>query len=287
VLKGAHLRQLGAGQALVQGGKRNADHRLIVGRAKANVNPQNFSWEKLRAPLLAENFGEIEARLAALPPASLRPRRVADHLYVCPLAKVEGPAFDSASQCVLARLVDADGGTAFLEHPYSSRAAEGTEHLLQRLVAAPEAVRFVAGIMHSRAQGLTIRPTGVVFAEGPARSLVQPWVDRATATTTATAGHAQPRTAADEVGDYLHQLHAFLSALFVSGLSRSDTLTTRAARELVLLGDRLGFSRLHWPLGRLAEALELKPKRTDWDWQSAGRQLLVQTVLLRIALDLQ
>jgi hypothetical protein len=200
------------------------------------------------------------------------------------VARTEGAGFDSASQCVVARLIDAAGGCAYLEHPFSSRAAEGTELLLQRLNSVP--VCFVAGIMHARPHGLTVRPTSVVFTEGPARVLVQPWVDRAGSAPVAAGAAVNAAAASDEVGSYLRQLQEFLTDLYLSGLGRTDALTARAARDLARHGDRLGFARLCRPLAHLAAALDMKSKRVAWDWRDAGRHLLTQTVLLRLALDM-
>lgn len=286
VVKGVHFRQLGVGQLLIQGGKRNSDHRLVLGRAKAHVNPQNFSWEKLRASLLAENFGEVQARLALLPPSALRPRRVADHLFVCPIARAEEATFDPAIQCVLARLIDASGGSAYLEHPYASRAADGTELLLGRLTTAPEAVRFVAGVMRTGGNGLTIRPTCVVFQETETRGAVQPWVDRAPTASAAAAARAAPAAAGvDAPADYLRQVQQQLAELFVSGLARADGGALRSVADLARVGEALGFARAHTPLRRLAQHLRDKARRTDWDGRGAARELLFQAVIVRMGVE--
>ena len=50
LVKGASLADLGAGQLLIQGAKRSPSHRLIIGRARAVVNPQAFAWEQLLRP---------------------------------------------------------------------------------------------------------------------------------------------------------------------------------------------------------------------------------------------
>jgi hypothetical protein len=290
VVKGAHMRQLGAGQLLVQGGKRSADHRLIVGRARANVNPQNYAWEKLRSPLFAETFGEVQARLALLPPAALRPRRVADHIHVCGITRAEDTHFDVIRQCVEARLIDAAGQSAVLEHPFTSRSAEGTELLLERLTASPERVRFVAGMVEARQHGLLIRPTCVIFQDGETRSAVQPWVDRysrpvSTAAPAVTTVPAEVRPV-DELGDYLREVHQFLAEVFLTGLTRSDTRMARALRQTADRGDALGFAHIHHPLKRLADALELRAKQCDWNARRAASDLLLASAWLTAALGM-
>jgi hypothetical protein len=88
---------LGAGQLLIRGGKRTASFHLLPTRAEVSVQPQAFAWESLRSPVLVEDYAELDARLSALPPASLRPRRVAEDFHVLPVAAVEAAHFDAAA----------------------------------------------------------------------------------------------------------------------------------------------------------------------------------------------
>ena len=48
---------------------RAAEGRLVLGRGRHAVTPQAFAWERLRDPILVEDFAELRARLSALPPA--------------------------------------------------------------------------------------------------------------------------------------------------------------------------------------------------------------------------
>ena len=180
LVKGASLADLGAGQLLIQGAKRSPSHRLIIGRARAVVNPQAFAWEQLRAPVLAEGFDELRARLGVLPPSSLRPRRVAEDFHVVAVAGFQESRFDTSAHVVRATLVDAGGSLAELEHPYHSRGRDGVESLLARLAKGPpESLRFVAGPTRLGPRGLVIAPTALVFQEGSSRTILQPWADGA------------------------------------------------------------------------------------------------------------
>src|SRR5262249_24722861 len=98
VVKGNSLATLGLGQLLIRGAKRTSSCPLLPGRADASVQPQAFAWEGLRRPVLVEEFAELDARLGALPPASLRPRRVAEDFHVCTVAGAEGAQFVDATQ---------------------------------------------------------------------------------------------------------------------------------------------------------------------------------------------
>lgn len=175
-VKDASLASLARGQLLTQGGKRTAAGRLIIGRARAAVNPQNYSWEQLKAPLLAEDFDEIVSRLELLPPACFRPRRVGADFHVCPLAAVESARFDPSANAVTAILRDTAGNPALLWHPWSTRGRNGAETLLAELQSDARPL-FVAGHVKSSQAGLRIAPSALVFAEnGNNRRVVLPWI---------------------------------------------------------------------------------------------------------------
>jgi hypothetical protein len=174
-VKGASLSGLAAGQLVTQGGRRTASGRLVIGRARAVVNPQNYAWEQLKAPTLVEDFAELSARLRLLPPASFRPRREAADFHVCPLDSADGAAFDVTTNSIVARLRDRSGLGARLSHPWTTRGEQGAEALLAALNQARPL--FVAGHVRASGQMLLIRPTAVVFAgEGDSRWAVMPWL---------------------------------------------------------------------------------------------------------------
>jgi hypothetical protein len=185
-VKGASLAGLAAGQLVTQGGRRTASGRLVIGRARAAVNPQNYAWEQLKAPTLVEDFAELSARLRLLPPASFRPRREAADFHVCPLESVNGAAFDVTTNSIVARLRDRSGLEARLSHPWTARGEPGAEALLAALNETKPL--FVAGHVRAAGQMLLIRPTAVVFAgEGGSRRAVMPWLGTTPATSAVTS----------------------------------------------------------------------------------------------------
>ena len=174
--KGASLAVLAAGQLVTQGGRRTASGRLVIGRARAVVNPQNYMWEQLKAPALVEDFDELSARLRLLPPASFRPRREAADFHICPLGGVDHATFDPTSNAIVAMLRDRSGLPAQLWHPWTTRGELGAEALLAGLTSGLKPL-FVAGLVRASGAMLVIRPTAVVFAgEGDKRSMVMPWL---------------------------------------------------------------------------------------------------------------
>ena len=287
IVKGTSLATLAAGQLLIQGAKRSPSYRLVIGRARAVINPQAFTWEQVRAPVLAEDFDELRARLGVLPPSSLRPRRVAEDFHVVAVAAVKDFGFDTAAQVVRATVLDARGGLALLEHPHHSRGREGVEALLARLATGPsESLRFVAGPARLGPSGLVIAPTALVFQDGATRQIVQPWIDRAPGdheavrSSRGVAGHT-----IDPIDDYPRQLLTALGELYLLGLQRVNGHTARTCHELARFGTAIGFDRLIRPVAMLADALESKSQTPRWDSRPAARIALELSALARLALD--
>jgi hypothetical protein len=285
-VKRSSFAALGAGQLLIRGGKRTAGFHLLPGRADASVQPQAFAWESLRAPALVEDFAELDGRLAALPPASLRPRRVAEDFHICPVATVEGCHFDSAAQTVEAALLDGGGRRLLLRHPYTSRGRDGCEALLAALSAAGVGLRFVSGVVRRSAAGLVIHPVCLVFQDGASRTAVQPWIDRRPAAAGEDHLPARATAAAEPVGEYLGRLQEELGELLLLGLQRGDGAVARRWRELQRRGESLGMARLAGCVAPLAEALQRRSHTVRWDWEAAGRVLLALAVVVRMAQDL-
>jgi hypothetical protein len=257
VAQGVGLAAFGGGQALIKGGRRKPNAQFVPGRARMTLNPQNYAWESLRAPLLVEDFAELTARIAAQPPAALRPRRLTDGLYVCPVAGVEQATFSPTEQIVYATLRDTAGAEAILRHPYTSRGQAGVEVLLAALHNHQEALRFIAGHVQLTAHGPLIAPTALVFQEQARRYAIQPWVDQAEQhDSNATADSSHPGALDDPLADYWSQVNAALSDLLVVGMGRADERTARRWRELARFGAALGFTRLLQPVEQLAAELE-------------------------------
>lgn len=284
--KGSSFATLGAGQLLIRGGKRTTSFHLIPGRSEVSVQPQAFAWESLRPPVLIEEFAELEARLNALPPASLRPRRVAEDFHVCLVAGAESVHFDAAAQTVQAVLRDSRGQRLFLAHPYSSRGQAGAEALLGRLSDKPDAVRFVSGPVHAGAEGLTIHPVCLVWQEGAKRTALQPWIERRSDFPATDNALPASVPVVEPLRDYLLNLQAGLGELLVLGLHRSDSLVARRWRDLQHLGEAIGAARLAERLAPLADTLEQKSHTLHWDERAAGRQLMQAAVLVRMAREL-
>jgi hypothetical protein len=196
-VKDASMALLAGGQLVTQGGRRKASGQLVIGRARAVVNPQSFAWEQLKAPVLVEDFGELRERLKLLPPASFRPRRAAADFHVCPIAAVESANFQPTVNSIVAVLHDRSGDSAVLVHPWTERGQGGADALLASLRSSKPL--FVAGHVRASGDSLTIHPTAFVFEEpgpaGPARRAILPWIDHpAKSAASGTSGSTRPHS---------------------------------------------------------------------------------------------
>jgi hypothetical protein len=282
---GSSFAALGAGQLLMRGGRRTAGYRLLPKRSGASVQPQTFAWESLRQPVLVEDFQELAARLEALPPSALRPRRLAEDFHVCPLARGENARFDLATQTVQATLIDSRGQKADLVHPFTARGQAGTEALLALLSQRPKDLRFISGPVRRSARGLVFHPVCLVYQGGERRLALQPWIERQAAASQGAPLAPAPRKP-EPLGDYMTQLQAALGELLVLGLARVDDQTARRWQDLRRLGESVGLVGLAGKAARLADAIEKKQHTARWDSQPAAAAAAELAVLARLAEDL-
>lgn len=285
VLSSVSLGRLGAGQLLILGGKRAPDHRLIPGRARATLNPQGFLWEKLRAPVLVESLQELRARLALLPPASLRPRYVSGNLHVLPVSAVESAGFHPTRQVVQVLVRDGDGEVALVEHPFTSRGAEGVEALLAALANSALTLRFVSGQVRLGSSGLTFAPLALVFDQGSTRIALLPAIDRHEEAAGRTGGLPSDGTG-DPVSDFFGELLEGVGELLLLGVARTDADLARTWQDLARQARVLGYHRLARAVERLASSLGQRQLSARWDTGPAVEELLKLTVLARIGQDL-
>ena len=279
--RGIAIAGAGAGQLVATGGARSAAGRLRLGRRPAALSAQRFEWDAvLRAPVLAEGAAEARALASAALPAPLGLRTAGAGIVVLALASIAEAGFHVASGSVVALARDALGAEVLIVHPYSGRAAGGSERLLARLAAVRDgtaAARFVAGEARMRGARLEIRPTGLVVEDaGGHRELCQPWVDRGDAAAAAAIVPADAQAPAGEpaVDELLGDLQEELGALLVTGVARAD----RSVREQwALLGERMaraGSVTLARAVDRVAAALAARAHDPRWEAGPAVAALL-------------
>jgi hypothetical protein len=285
VVKGATFAQVGAGQLLTQGGKRATNRELVLGRAKAVVNPQGYAWENLHAPVFAESFAEVRDRLRLLPPSSLRPRRVGEDFHVCPVTKIESAAFLPHTQTVEAVLEDARGDRLLLRHPFTSRGREGSEHLLIALRNEATQPCFIAGPMRVDADGLVVEPVALVIRGESARILIQPWIDRESKTEAAAVFTGDGLFAADPLEDSLRELQANLGELLIIGLRRADSRMQKQWAALESRAEAVGLAAIASTLRQIADGLAAKASAVDWSAASTAARVLEAAAISRMIRD--
>lgn len=283
VVRGVSLAGIGGGQLLIKGGKRTPGCRLALPRTGVSAQPQAFAWEKLRPPILSESFAETAALLALLPPRTLRPRRVTEDVFVFAVRGAKHAHFDSARQLIIAELEDALGGTATLAHPFSSRAAGGTEALLAALEQG-ESLKFLSGRAKATGGGLVIEPLCAVFERDGERVAVQPWIDPRT---TSVAGNFSSSRGAAPAADILREWLQTLGELWLSGLARVTPAVARQVEEIAGRLESAGYLRFAERTQTLAADLQQRATDPRWSPANAMRSLLELTVLACLAGETQ
>lgn len=284
-MKGTPFQSVGAQRMLIKGGKYLSNATFSPGRAKISANPQNYQWENLRAPLLAEDFAEVVARHHAQPPKSLRPRRVGEGMFVCPVQSVKVAGFDGMSQSIMAVLEDSVGQEAMMSHPFTSRGTQGAEKLLWWLTHHPDDIRFIAGQISIQQGGLVLSPIAVVFETDNQRHAVQPWVDKYTGDHGATVDGERDTQMLDPIHYFPSQMAECLGEIFTLGISRVDEPIMRQLEQLCTEGEQLGFSKLLQPIAEMTQQFSDRQRNPRWDWQIAATHAFEVLLLLQFARD--
>ena len=199
--------------------RREIGGRLMLGRGRHAVTPQDFAWERLRDPVLVEDFAELQARLAMLPPPCLRARSAVGDIVVLRVDAAEPAAFDPVVQGWRWLVRDAAGNACYLTHPYRSQHAQGSAALASALAGGHRQL-FVTVELRPRAGTLAGEPLAVVFDHPDGRWAVMPWCDQAALR---AATHVPLPTQAEAVEGPLAGLLRWLGDAAVSGLDRLET----------------------------------------------------------------
>lgn len=160
---GTTLGRLAASNAVSESAVRSASRvvRLTTGRvAKTSITPVGEAWAEL--PVLVKDFAALEAELAALPPAFVRPRVEAELVRVLAVAEVRHVGYDPGAQRLDAVIADADGTTATVSARYNPHCPAALDVLAKALSGGP---RMISGTVR-RAGGLVLDPCAVLTVDG-------------------------------------------------------------------------------------------------------------------------
>ncbi|MEV4125215.1 hypothetical protein [Nocardia sp. NPDC049707] len=160
----ARIADIAAGNVVTESAVRSANRavRLANSRvARTSVMPSSGAWETLPPELLIGDLDAESARIAALPPAPIRPRIRGESVRALIVDAVEDIRYLPGEQRLVAQL-RGPVGTATAICMHSSATAGAIDALTESLSGALGPVRYVAGILERHAGHLTITPTAVV-----------------------------------------------------------------------------------------------------------------------------
>jgi hypothetical protein len=287
-LRGHSFRSVGLSKLQVGAGKRTLKGELQLPQLlrQVNVQPHPLNWESLRAPVLVEDWAELDARLSTLPPSSLRPRRLGEDFHVIGVARVEGAHFESSTQTIQALLLDSRNRAALLQFPFTIRGEAGAEVLLTLLSQKGPELRFVSGPVRRGPGGLVVEPAALVFQDGSRRVGIQPWIDNQQEAAVEMEPLAKPVPVIDPLGDFWQELQSALGEMLVLGLERADAVAARRWRELQKQGEAVGLTGVAARLEPLVGALVQKTHTLRWEARSAGHLLLTVAAMSRFNQDM-
>ncbi|WP_063038334.1 hypothetical protein [Nocardia pseudovaccinii] len=160
----ARIADLAAGNVVTESAIRSANRavRLANSRvARTSVMPSAGAWETLPPELLIGDLDAESARIAALPPAPIRPRVHGESVRALIVETVEAIRYLPGEQRLVAQL-RCPVGTATAIFTHTSATPGAIDALTESLSGALGPVRYVAGILERHAGHLTITPTAVV-----------------------------------------------------------------------------------------------------------------------------
>jgi hypothetical protein len=164
---GARLSALAAGNIVTESAVRSANRvvRIAENRvARTTVAPSAGGWDDLPPNLLIDDVDAEAARMAALPPALVRSRVVADTVRAIRVEAVEDLHFRPGAQ-ELNATIHAPAGTARLAASHSGATPGAIDALAKALSGEAGPVRFVAGHLYRHGGGIDLEPTAVAAGD--------------------------------------------------------------------------------------------------------------------------
>jgi hypothetical protein len=286
VLKQTSMEQVGAGQLLIKSAKRSPDFQLLPGRSQIIINPQTFQWEGLRAPLLVENFPELQHLLKLRPPRSLSPRRQTETLYVFAVHRVKSVEFCAVEQAVIAEIEDQGGHKVSMYFPYNNRARLGAEALMASLTQM--SLVFMAGNVRLKSNQIVVVPISLVFLSKGNRVFLQPWI-HPNDDSIYNYGEVNRK---DSIGlysaltteKYLSDFLETLSDIVLTGIEKIDSHSINQLKNIYNAGLKLGFQNFLNCLKQIL--LLLSGKSSDLNEKNLLESKILELILiLRVSQD--
>ncbi|MBX3249172.1 MAG: hypothetical protein KF901_18480 [Myxococcales bacterium] len=271
---GTSLAQLAAGQVVTRAAKRRANRAVLFGNARGatSVTPQVGDWDRLPAPLRAESVAALLRERETRPPHALRPRVLADDVYVLPIAGVDDVRWDPATQRLVAVARDLEDTLVLVVREHRAHAPDAEDVLAAALSGRFGAPRYLAGEVHVRGGAVFFDPTAVVAGEVIVPEL-RAWEPRDGERAPIARGALPP-----DAGDELERARGLLAEGVQLGLRDLSGAARARLGELSRALERGGLSRTANVLERAGAALEharVVSDEASWDdaaaaWIDAG-----------------
>ncbi|MGB8699766.1 MAG: hypothetical protein WCD18_10150 [Thermosynechococcaceae cyanobacterium] len=288
VLKQTSMEQIGAGQLLLKSGKRSPDFQLLPGRSQIIINPQTFQWESLRAPLLVDNFADLQDRLRLLPPSSLSPRRQTETLQVFSVHRVKSVDFCVVEQAVVTELEDSVGNEAKLFFPYHHRAHLGVDTLISSLTQMTPL--FIAGNVYLKLNQVVIIPISLVFQADVSRILLQPWI-HSNRTLISTVDRVSNLTQASfnssrlSIERYFSYCLEVVSEIILVGTENNGDRAINLLQNLYKIGLKIGLTNLLDPIKQIILQSDQDAHPSFYDQTLVEYTMLKLMLILRLSQD--
>lgn len=159
------LRDMAHGQIVTETARRRANRLLVLGQnrvARTSLTPSNGDWGDVSEQVRMRDVASLERALDQRPPAMLRPRVLADGVYVLETSAVADIWYSSGDQELVAEVEDVSGGRLRLRLAHNVAAPGALDALAFVLSGGRGEVRYVSGVARRGVGGLEIEPLAVV-----------------------------------------------------------------------------------------------------------------------------
>ena len=242
------LHQMAHGQVVSKAVKRRANRSMELAATRAtqtSVTPQRGEWGSLPSPILVRDMEAHLAMLRARPPASLRPRVLAEDVHVVAVKAVSDVVYLSAEQMLVASLVDE------ADHPFSitvTHRSVAPYAVDAAAVALRGPVRFVAGQLQRGKLGMVLDVTSIA-----GDSVVVPDLAAETKSSGELPRH-DLRARTDVIGETLRTCAASLEEIVHVGVKSLDEHAMRRLISAAHRAEEIGMRGLATELHAAHEA---------------------------------
>jgi hypothetical protein len=300
VYRGIRLSGLAFSRLLLKSSKRTPAGELILPRSSMaiGVNPQSFQWETVKAPLLAEDFSELIERMKSMPPSYLRPRRLAEGVYVVPVRAFKDVAFDPVRQLLKARVFDSIGDQAWLSLPFESRNQRGFKAFSTALQTLPGQPQFVAGRFRMSHDELVFSPLQIILESDAKRFGLNPYLlqkDEAGVDVNASSAADEHSSDLEDssrneseqefpvVSGFLVEFSDLVSETFLTGLQSNRETVQSSYAKLAETSLSIGFVQISSRIQSLVDELEVVRNSRGRSLLQASRYVCQLAMICRVA----